>query len=307
MKKILIVDDDLEIQDLLKFSFEQLNYEVIQSYNGIDALKKVEQYKPDLIVLDVMMPEMNGFEVIEKLRSKIETCLIPVVMLTSLGQPKDKLTGIKLGADDYLVKPVDPYELISCAENLIKKYYENVNAITRLLGLNSLENDIKDLLKDERDFTLMLLDIINFSAYNLKYGYEKGDVVLKFFSSILRSSIASYGSKFDSLYHIESDKFAIITFSMKPQLILENITPLFDDLSKKIYDDESLSKSCFISNLPNRDIELAFPFMKIATAVVKVDSKKYKHFAEVITYTKEILNIAREKNKKSNDHSVIIV
>lgn len=306
MKKVLIVEDDLEIQDLMKFTFQKAGYDVYQSYNGKEALQKVKLIMPDIIILDVMMPEMNGFEVIEYLRNDPDTCLIPVIMLTSLGQTKDKLTGIRLGADEYLVKPVEPYELIFRVENLIKKYYENVNTITYLLGLNSLENYIKELIENKKDFMIILFDITNFKPYNLKYGFKKGDEVLKFFSSILRSTIANYGSKSEMLFHLEADDFSIVTEKIEIQQMLENIFSLFDSLSEKIYDKEDLLNKFFNYQLEN-GVELQSPLMKISVGVLKVNKESAKHYAEVLYHAKEILNIAKQKSKQNNEHSIVIL
>ncbi|MCS7231380.1 MAG: response regulator [Elusimicrobiota bacterium] len=306
MKKVFIVEDDLEIQDLMKFSFQQVNYEVYQAYNGKEALQKVKLIMPDIIILDVMMPEMNGFEVIEHLRGDPDTCLIPVIMLTSLGHTKDKLTGIKLGADEYLVKPIEPYELIFRAENLIKKYYENVNTVTHLLGLNSLENYIKELLENKKEFIIILLDITNFKPYNLRYGFKKGDEVLKFFSSILRTSVANYGGKCEFLFHLEADKFCIITQKSEIQTMIENIFSLFDNLSEKIYDKEDILNKFFTYKL-EENIELKSPLMKIAAGVLKVGKDTPQHYAEVLYRVKEILNTAKQKSKESGEHSIVIL
>ncbi|MEN3013034.1 MAG: response regulator [Endomicrobiia bacterium] len=306
MRKVLVVEDDLEIQDLLKFTFQQANYDVYQAYNGKEALQKVKLIMPDIIILDVIMPEMNGFEVIEHLRSDPETCLIPVIMLTSLGQTKDKLTGIKLGADEYLVKPVEPYELLFRAEMLIKKYYENVNSVTCLLGLNSLENHLKELIENKKDFIVILFDITNFKPYNLKYSFKKGDELLKFFSSILRTAVTNYGSKSDVLFHLEADKFCIVTEKIEIQPMLENIFSLFDDLTERIYNKEDISNRFFTYKLEN-GVELKANFMKIAAGVLKVNKGTASHYAEVLFHVKEILNTAKKQSLQNNEHAIVIL
>src|SRR3989339_505688 len=111
MTKILIADDDTEIQELLNFTLENEGYNVVICSDGEEAERRAYAEKPDLIVLDVMMPKMTGYEVCEKLREDPRTALTPIIMLTSLSQTKDKITGIKLGADEYLNKPFEPSEL----------------------------------------------------------------------------------------------------------------------------------------------------------------------------------------------------
>ncbi|MCX7716322.1 MAG: response regulator [Endomicrobia bacterium] len=303
MKKVLVIEDDLELQDLIKFTFQHMGYDIYQAYDGKEGLKKVKEVQPDIVILDVIMPEMNGFEVLEELRKDPQTCLLPVIMLTSLSHAKDRITGVKLGADEYLVKPVEPYEIVARVEALLKKYYDNVDEITLLPGLLHLENHIKQLLSNNTEFKVVYLDMCNFKAYNIKYGFSEGDKVLKLFSGILRTVVNNTGSKQDTLYHIEADKFVIITYTDKIEEMVENIFRLFEDLSSKIYDQEALENGYFVYSL-QEGVELKSNLMKLAVAVVNVVKDKYTHYAEVLTLAKEMLNVAKEKCMQSNTNQL---
>ena len=108
---ILAVDDDVDILDLLEISLDSDGYNVITAVNGLDAIKKAKSHVPDLILLDLMMPKMDGFEVIDNLRSNSQTRAIPVIMLTARALINEKLQGLDAGADDYITKPFDLKEL----------------------------------------------------------------------------------------------------------------------------------------------------------------------------------------------------
>jgi two-component system alkaline phosphatase synthesis response regulator PhoP len=112
MPKILLVDDEPDIIEFIKYNLEQENYDVLVSYDGKDALKKVQQ-KPDLIVLDIMMPEMDGFEVCKKIREHKEYQDIPIIFLTAKSGEKDEITGLELGASDYIQKPISRRKLLA--------------------------------------------------------------------------------------------------------------------------------------------------------------------------------------------------
>lgn len=112
MKKILLVDDEPDIVEFLKYNLEQQNFKVLVSSNGIDALKKVKQ-KPDLIILDIMMDGMNGFEVCEKIKANPEYEDIPIIFLTAKAGEVDEIKGLKIGASDYIQKPISPKKLIA--------------------------------------------------------------------------------------------------------------------------------------------------------------------------------------------------
>lgn len=127
MKKILIVDDEFEMRQLLRIYLLQDNYQVDESDNGQDAYEKVKKNDYDLIILDVMMPIMDGWQTLKEVR-KVST--IPIIMLTAKGSIQDKVTGLSSGADDYLVKPFDEAELLARVNALLRRAHnqeENMN------------------------------------------------------------------------------------------------------------------------------------------------------------------------------------
>lgn len=118
-EKILIVDDEKEIADLVALYLENENYQVFKYYNATDALKCIENEKLDLAILDVMLPDMSGFQVCRKIR---ESHCYPVIMLTAKGEEVDKITGLTLGADDYITKPFLPLELVARVKAQLRRY-----------------------------------------------------------------------------------------------------------------------------------------------------------------------------------------
>jgi len=117
-RKILTCDDEKHIVRLIQVNLERQGYEVITAYNGVECLEKVKEDRPDLIVLDVMMPEMTGFEVLETLKKDPETENIPVIMLTARAQDSDVLRGWQSGVECYLTKPFNPMELIAFVKSI---------------------------------------------------------------------------------------------------------------------------------------------------------------------------------------------
>ena len=118
--KILIVDDAIDTVELLKKRFQAEGYDTEEAYNGEEALNKVPEYNPDLIVLDVMMPKIDGYEVCQRLKSDEKTKYIPIIMLTAKGEIEHKVKGLEIGADDYLPKPFDYKELSARIKSLLK-------------------------------------------------------------------------------------------------------------------------------------------------------------------------------------------
>ena len=118
-EKILIVDDEPEIADLVSLYLQNENFTVYKFYSAIEALHCIEHEKLDMAILDVMMPEMNGFELCKKIR---EYYHYPIIMLTAKGEEIDKITGLTLGADDYIVKPFQPLELVARVKAQLRRY-----------------------------------------------------------------------------------------------------------------------------------------------------------------------------------------
>ena len=144
--KILIADDDKNICELLKMYLEKEDYEVVTASNGEEAIAKFESENPDLILLDVMMPKLDGWQVCRELRKKSEC---PIIMITAKGETFDKVLGLELGADDYVVKPFEPKEIIA-----------RIKAVMRRTGKASSDTDKKEVSYDKLT--------VNMTKYELK-------------------------------------------------------------------------------------------------------------------------------------------
>jgi two-component system, OmpR family, response regulator VicR len=124
MKKILVVDDEKPIADILQFNLKKEGYEVVCAHDGNEALRKVEEFQPDLILLDIMLPQRDGMEVCREVRKKYE---IPIIMLTAKDSEIDKVLGLELGADDYVTKPYSTRELIARVKANLRRHQQVIN------------------------------------------------------------------------------------------------------------------------------------------------------------------------------------
>ena len=141
MTTILIIDDDKELTELLDEFLSEHKYKTQIYHNPLHAIEALEKQTPDLILLDIMMPEMDGFQVLRKIR---ETLDLPVIMLTAKGEVSDKVVGLELGADDYLAKPFEPRELLARIQSILRRVYSQ-NALVDILNFESLEiNKLKE-------------------------------------------------------------------------------------------------------------------------------------------------------------------
>ena len=151
--KILVVDDKPMNVELLEAQLSVAGYGVVTAYSGKEALEKVESEQPDLILLDVVMPGLNGFDIIKILRGKVETMFIPVVMVTALNEMKDKIKAIESGANNFLTKPVNSLELVTQVKSLLRVRYLYDELIERKIGKIRAEKESfqQELKKNSRD------------------------------------------------------------------------------------------------------------------------------------------------------------
>ncbi len=173
-KKILLVDDEKTLVKTLTFNLEKEGYQVIPAYDGEEALNKVESDNPDLIILDLMLPGVDGFEVCQRVRKNMD---IPIIMLTARGDDIDKILGLELGADDYLTKPFNPRELLARVKAIIRRSEVQGSALKSVLKIQDLQIDLyqhKVRVKGEEvELTSKEFAILNLLASNSGRVYSR--------------------------------------------------------------------------------------------------------------------------------------
>ena len=166
-EKVLIVDDEKTLVKALKFSLEKEGFRVIEAYNGEEALQKVADEEPDLIILDLMLPGLDGFEVCRRIRKNNE---VPIIMLTARGDDIDKVLGLELGADDYMTKPFNPRELVARIKAILRRSSSREEGMRKHIQVGNLQIDLLQhrvrLDGKEIDLTTKEFALLSFLAAN---------------------------------------------------------------------------------------------------------------------------------------------
>jgi len=210
--RVLVVEDDFDISSMLQLYFKSQGYEVYVAPRGGVALEMTRQNMPNVIVLDIMLPDIDGYEVCRQLRTNLRTSHIPIIFLTQKDERNDKIQGLELGADDYITKPFDLEELRLRVRNTIKSA-EVASLTSPSTGLASgrlIEQQLRELMR-RQDWGILYIGINGLGAFNEVYGFVAGEEVLRFTGMLLNDAIDEMGTADDFIGHIGGDNFIIIT------------------------------------------------------------------------------------------------
>ena len=180
-EKLLVVDDDPFIARLLEIELAAAGYQVRVANDGEQAIQLVQQDAPDLVITDVMMPHVDGFELTRLLRQDPRTAAVSVIILTARGLSADKLEGFAIGADDYIVKPFDTPELLARVRGVLRRSKEmkDESPLTGLPGNVRIQEEIEERVSSGNEFALLYADLDQFKAFNDHYGFARGDQVIQ--------------------------------------------------------------------------------------------------------------------------------
>lgn len=292
-KKILIIDDTEFMTKLISDILISADYDVVVATNGTTGLQKVRTEKPDLVILDVVMPGMDGFEVCRILREDESNNLMPIIMLTAQENEDDKLTGLELGADDYIIKPFNSRELVSRVRNTLKRIDRNrwANPLTGLRGNIEIQTEVNQRIATKQHFAVIYADLDNFKAYNDVYGFASGDRAIKLTADIIIDNVHNCGNPEDFVGHIGGDDFIIVSTPNKAELICKGIINDFDTKIKSLYCDEDLKRGYIVTSNRQGQI-MKFPLISISLAIITNEMR------ERISHI-QISEIAAELKKKA--------
>jgi diguanylate cyclase (GGDEF)-like protein len=228
--RLLVVEDDVDIGNMLKIYFSGMGFDVDVAVRGSDALEKTKQVLPHLIVLDIMLPDIDGYEVCRNLRTNMRTSHIPVIFLTQKDERSDKLQGLELGADDYITKPFDIEELKLRVQGAIKRA-ERESLTDPRSGLPAgrlIEEQLRRIIR-EKDWALIDARVNHFELFKDVYGFVAGDDVLRFTAMMIGEIVDELGATTDFIGHAGGDNFIIITTSDKAPAIRDRIKERFNE------------------------------------------------------------------------------
>jgi DNA-binding response OmpR family regulator len=279
---ILIVDDEPDIAAIIATQFEGEGYQTTQVDSGTAVLRLVREQKFDLILLDLMLPDLDGFTVLGGLRAQPKTQLTPIILVSAINSPAEKVRGLQLGADDYITKPFSTAELSARVVATMRRSEREggANPSTRLPGNLAIERAINQRIAQGLPFVVCYCDIDNFKAFNDTYGFLKGDAVIQRTAQILLAGVRNVGNPEDFVGHIGGDDFVLISTPERVEQLCEAIIERFDATAPLFYDPQTRARGV-ISAEDRQGRPTEFPLVSLTITVVSSARRPFKHPGEV--------------------------
>jgi diguanylate cyclase (GGDEF)-like protein len=279
---LLIVDDDADIQRILTLRLQQDGYRVARALTGAEALIATQKQLFDLIILDLLLPDIDGFAVLAALRARTATAMTPILLLSARDSPQQKVHGLQLGADDYITKPFSPAELQARIRASLRRHERTAgaNPSTQLPGNIAIERTLRHRIEQNTPFAVCYADIDNFKAYNDTYSFLKGDAVIHQTAHVLLQAIEMRGNHDDFVGHIGGDDFVVITTPDRAEAISTHAIEHFDLLAPLFYDAATRVRG-YIDAHDRQGRPMRFPFVSLSIGIVSTALHPITHVAEV--------------------------
>jgi diguanylate cyclase (GGDEF)-like protein len=293
-KHILMVDDQVAAVRPFCRMLEGDGYRVTLVSSGQDALLKVAQDKPDMVVVDVEMPGMDGFELVRRMRALRSAALIPILFLTGKGAVPDKVRGLSTGADDYLVKPAAYEELRARITAALARTGKalGANPLTGLPGNAAIEAEVTKRIQEGRPFALAYVDIDFFKSYNDAYGFAKGDEVLRALGRVLLDAVEKTGLPEDFVGHIGGDDFVLATVPESLQAVARHAMEAFDRLAPGFYSEED-RKSGGLRTSDRQGKPQFYPILRLSIGAVTTEKRRLSSYGEAAGVASEMKRFAK--------------
>jgi len=274
-ERVLVADDDPDILTVVKINFDLDGFDVDTAVDGEDALQKATATPPDVIVLDIMMPRMDGLTALHRLRSQASTANIPIILLTARGLPEDRVRGLELGADDYITKPFDITELAARVRSVLRRTQaaRDLSPLTGLPGNFRITAEIEKSISSEADFALVHGDLDNFKAFNDHYGFMRGDEVIRFCAKCFHDAADNLGIQDVFVGHIGGDDFVAIIPPDVSESFAKEVIERFDDGILDLYDTADALRG-YIEVIDRRGERYAFPVVSLSLGVASTDVRE---------------------------------
>jgi DNA-binding response OmpR family regulator len=240
-KTVLIADDDVAICKVLTILLSSVGYNVDIARDGIALIERAQSIMPDVVLVDVMMPDMDGYEALRQLRNDTRTAHIPAIMLTARTDAVDMVNGFDSGADDYVTKPFNGTELLARVHSQLRRATRRPvrSPLTGMAGNILITEELRFRLRRPEPFALLYADLNSFKVFNDAYGFARGDRAIRLAADVIMAAVDDMIER-DFVGHIGGDDFVIITTPLRIAQICRSVLLSFGQQVRTLYDETDL-------------------------------------------------------------------
>lgn len=295
--RVMVVDDDPDIRTIVRTVFEGDNYAVETCPSGEEALERVKVFNPELIVLDVMMPGMDGYQVCSELKKDFETAHIPVILLTAKQDIIDLERGVEHSIDDYIAKPFSQRELLARAKMVLSRtrYQLGCNPLTGLPGNLEIEHRIKEAIRSGKLYSIFYADIDRFKSFNDYYGYARGDSVIRLLTHCMIQATRVLGKPKDFVGHIGGDDFVMLCYHNEAEKLANRVTELFGEGVKDYFESNDSERGFYEIKDRTGHLRRYPATLTLTIVLVTSDKRKFTNIAEIAGVVTELKKFGKGK------------
>ena len=293
---VLVVDDDFDIARYVELNLSLEGFTVHVAHDGAEAMVKAQELRPAAVLLDVMMPGLDGYEVCRQLRADARTSHAAIIMLTAKSLSADTVLGLTSGADDYIAKPFDPPELVARVRAALRraKQLRDISPLTGLPGNTEISRRVEDLLREGIPFALAHADLDRFKAYNDRYGFARGDAAIRATADVLSHAITQHAADVCFLGHVGGDDFVLLVAPEQAEPMCRSIIESFDAMAPSLYDPEDAQRG-YIEIDDRRSLTHRVGIMTISIGVATTLNRSLTSLAEASAIATEMKLAAKQE------------
>jgi diguanylate cyclase (GGDEF)-like protein len=297
---ILVVDDDPDIARFVEVNLRSAGYDVSVASDGEEALDKAGTLRPDLVLLDVMMPRIDGFEVAQRLRRNPQTANTSIIMLTAKALSTDKVLGLTAGADDYIIKPFDPIELLARVKGTLRRAKEmrNLSPLTGLPGNIRIQEEIERMVREDQPFAVLYSDLDNFKAYNDQKGFVRGDRLIQATARIIQDAVVEFAGPDGFVGHVGGDDFVAVVPPGAAEDVAKRIVETFDARVHEFYEPEDLERG-YVEVEDRKGVLQRLPLAGVSVGIATTQVRRFEHYGEAVAMATEMKQFAKREPHSS--------
>ncbi len=287
--RILVVDDDIDIARYVELNLTLEGFDVYVAHSGTEAVERAQELRPDAVLLDVMMPGLDGYEVCRRLRASARTSHCAVLMLTAKTLSADTVLGLTSGADDYITKPFDPPELVARVRAALRRARQlrDVSPLTGLPGNSEITRQIEALVEDDQPFAVLHADLDSFKAFNDRYGFLRGDEAIRATADVLAKVVEGEGYEQCFLGHVGGDDFVLLAPPERAEDLARDIIEAFDAVALALYDEEDAARG-YVEVADRRHNRSTADIMSISIGIASSTTRPLLTVAEASSIASEM-------------------